>query len=138
MAGRNFALAGDFSTSVAMFLVREQPQKLGLTRLFHPNNYKDTTLLYRLQPYDSRKIPVLFVHGLQDTSATWMPMLNALLDDPQIRNTYQFWFSPTRAGIRSRIRRHYSGKILTCSIRPIRTTNRLPSSAIAWVACSRG
>jgi pimeloyl-ACP methyl ester carboxylesterase len=92
VAGRNFALAGDFSTSVAMFLVREQPQKLGLTRLFHPDNYKDTTLLYRLQPYDSRKIPVLFVHGLQDTSATWMPMLNALLDDPQIRNNYQFWF----------------------------------------------
>jgi pimeloyl-ACP methyl ester carboxylesterase len=92
MAGRNFPLAGDFSTSVAMFLVREQPEKLGLTRLLHPDKYKDTALLYRLQPYDPKKIPILFVHGLQDTSATWMPMFNVLLDDPQIRDNYQFWF----------------------------------------------
>jgi pimeloyl-ACP methyl ester carboxylesterase len=92
LAGRSFPLAGDFSTSVAMFLVREQPEKLGLTRLLHPDTYKDTTLLYRLQPYDPKKIPILFVHGLQDTSATWMPMFNVLLDDPQIRDNYQFWF----------------------------------------------
>jgi pimeloyl-ACP methyl ester carboxylesterase len=92
LAGRNFPLAGDFSTSVAMFLAREQPEKLGLTRLLHPDKYKDTTLLFRLQPYDPNKIPVLFVHGLQDTAATWMPMFNVLLDDPQIRNNYQFWF----------------------------------------------
>ncbi len=92
LGGGNFPLAGDFSTSVAMFLVREQPQKLGFARLVHPDKYKDTTLLFRLQPYDPRKIPVLFVHGLQDTAATWMPMLNALLDDPQIRDNYQFWF----------------------------------------------
>jgi pimeloyl-ACP methyl ester carboxylesterase len=92
LAGRDFPLAGDFSTSVAMFLVREQPEKLGFARLVHPDKYKDTTLLFRLQPYDPKKIPVLFVHGLQDTAATWMPMLNALLDDPQIRDNYQFWF----------------------------------------------
>jgi pimeloyl-ACP methyl ester carboxylesterase len=77
---------------VAMFLVREQPQKVGFARLVHPDKYKDTTLLYRLQPYDRKKIPILFVHGLQDTSATWMPMFNALLDEPLIRNNYQFWF----------------------------------------------
>jgi len=37
LAGRDFPLAGDFSTSVAMFLVREQPQKLGFARLVHPD-----------------------------------------------------------------------------------------------------
>lgn len=92
VAGRNLPLAGDFSTAVATFLVREKPEKLGLTRLLHPDAYKDTVLLYRLQPYHPDKIPVLFVHGLQDTSATWMPMFNALLDDPDIRDHYQFWF----------------------------------------------
>jgi pimeloyl-ACP methyl ester carboxylesterase len=90
--GRSFPLAGDFSTAVATFLVREKPQRLGLTRFLQPDKYKETALLYRLQPYDRRKIPVLFVHGLQDTSATWMPMFNALLSDPQIRDNYQFWF----------------------------------------------
>lgn len=92
LKGRSFPLAGDFSTAVATFLVREKPQKLGLTRLLRPDKYKDTALLYRLQPYDRNKIPVLFVHGLQDTSATWMPMFNSLLDDPEIRDAYQFWF----------------------------------------------
>lgn len=92
VVGHNFPLAGDFSTSVAMFLATEKPDKLGLTRLLHPDKWKDTTLLYRLQPYDPNKIPILFVHGLQDTSATWMPMFNQLLDDPQIRDHYQFWF----------------------------------------------
>lgn len=92
IAGSTFPLAGDFSTSVAMFLATEKPQKLGFARLIHPDQYKDTTLLYRLQPYDPTKIPILFVHGLQDTSATWMPMFNELLADPQIRDHYQFWF----------------------------------------------
>ncbi len=92
LAARDFPLAGDFSTAVAMFLVREQPQKLGFARLVHPDKYNETTLLYRLQPYDPKKIPVLFVHGLQDTSATWMPMFNVLLDDAEIRDNYQFWF----------------------------------------------
>jgi hypothetical protein len=32
LGGRSFPLAGDFSTAVATFLVREKPQKLGLTR----------------------------------------------------------------------------------------------------------
>ncbi len=60
VGGRSFPLAGDFSTAVATFLVREKPQKLGLTRLLHPGKYKDTALLYRLQPYNRNKIPVLF------------------------------------------------------------------------------
>lgn len=92
LAGHTFPLAGDFSSAVAMFLVRDNEQKLGLTRMLHPDKYKDTTLLYHLQPYDRKKIPVLFVHGLQDTSATWMPMFNVLLEDEEIRDAYQFWF----------------------------------------------
>lgn len=90
--GQTFPLAGDFSTSVAAFLVYEKPEKLGITRLLYPDKYGSTTLLYRLQPYHPDKIPVLFVHGLQDSSATWMPMFNSLLDDPEIRDAYQFWF----------------------------------------------
>ena len=92
VAGQTFPLAGDFSTPVAMFLLHDKERKLGFARLIHPDEYKDTTLLFHLQPYDPKKIPVLFVHGLQDTSATWMDMLNALLDDPVIRDNYQFWF----------------------------------------------
>lgn len=92
VAGRAFPLSGDFNTAIAMLVARDKPEKLGLTRLLHPAAHDDTLLLYRLQPFDPKRIPVLFVHGLQDTPASWMPMFNELLADPVIRERYQFWF----------------------------------------------
>ena len=35
---------------------------------------------------------MLCVHGLMDSPATWTPMVNHLLADPEIRRRYQFWF----------------------------------------------
>ncbi|RYD72513.1 MAG: alpha/beta hydrolase, partial [Verrucomicrobiaceae bacterium] len=92
VSGRTFPLSGDFNTAFAMLVARDKPEKLGLTRLLHPAAHDDTLLLYRLQPFDPKRIPVLFVHGLQDTPASWMPMFNELLADPVIRERYQFWF----------------------------------------------
>jgi pimeloyl-ACP methyl ester carboxylesterase len=90
--GRAFPLAGDFNTALAMLVARDRPEKMGITRLLHPAEHDDTLLLYRLQPFDPKRIPVVFVHGLQDTPASWMPMFNELLADPVIRRRYQFWF----------------------------------------------
>jgi uncharacterized alpha/beta hydrolase family protein len=44
-----------------------------------------------LQSYDWTKVPVLFVHGLWDSKATWNPMIHALERDSQISQKYQFW-----------------------------------------------
>jgi pimeloyl-ACP methyl ester carboxylesterase len=68
-----------------------RPDKLGLIRLINPQKYSDTARLIRLQKYDKNRIPVLFVHGLQDTPATWVPMYQSLIQDPEIRKRYQFW-----------------------------------------------
>jgi pimeloyl-ACP methyl ester carboxylesterase len=46
----------------------------------------------RLQPFDPDKTTVLFVHGLVDSPATWVPMIQSLRADPEIRKRYQFWF----------------------------------------------
>ena len=35
---------------------------------------------------------MLFIHGLMDTPATWVPLLNDLRADKEIRANYQFWF----------------------------------------------
>ncbi|MGC3988967.1 MAG: alpha/beta fold hydrolase [Chthoniobacteraceae bacterium] len=75
-----------------MMMEQERPERLGLVRLFHPDLYASTAQLTRLQPYDPRRIPVLFIHGLQDTPASWVPMINPLRADPTIREKYQFWF----------------------------------------------
>jgi pimeloyl-ACP methyl ester carboxylesterase len=84
-------LGADFTAPIALGMAREHPEKLGFTRLLHPEQSTDTGRLVRLQPYDSKRIPVIFVHGLGDSPVTWAPMLNALQNDSQIRRRYQFW-----------------------------------------------
>jgi pimeloyl-ACP methyl ester carboxylesterase len=90
-AGHTSRLAADFTAPLAVGLTSERPDKLALPRFFHPGKYADTARLARLQPYDPDRIPVIFVHGLQDTAASWAPMINTLREDPEIRRRYQFW-----------------------------------------------
>jgi pimeloyl-ACP methyl ester carboxylesterase len=90
--GRTYPLAANFTASLAMILAEEKPQKLGLVRLLKPEEYADTARISRMEPYNPNKAVVLVIHGLMDTPATWVPMLNELRGDPEIRANYQFWF----------------------------------------------
>lgn len=89
---RVFPLAADFSASTALLIVRERPERLGASRVFNPEAYANTAMLCRLQQFDPAKTPVIFVHGLQETGASWAPMIDTLREDPWIREHYQFWF----------------------------------------------
>ena len=89
--GRTYPLAADFSTPLALLLAHQRVERLGLVRLILPQRYADTARLTRLQLYDPETIPVLMVHGLDSTPATWTPMINQLRADPDIRKRYQFW-----------------------------------------------
>jgi pimeloyl-ACP methyl ester carboxylesterase len=90
--GRTYPLAANFTASLAMVLAQEKPQRLGLVRLLQPEKYAATARVARMEPYNPNKSVVLFVHGLMDTPATWVPMLNELRADKEIRANYQFWF----------------------------------------------
>ena len=87
----SFSLAADYDTPMAMLLSRERPDKLGFIRLLRPEKYADTARLIRLQPFDPQRTPVIFVHGLQDTPVSFVPMVNAFRKDPEIQRRYQFW-----------------------------------------------
>jgi pimeloyl-ACP methyl ester carboxylesterase len=87
-----FPLAADFDASLAMLMARERPERLGFARLMRPEAYASTARLFQLQQFDAKRTPVIFVHGLQDTPASWAPMINALRNDRWIRKQYQFWF----------------------------------------------
>ncbi len=89
--GKTYPLAADYTAPLAIGLTTERPDKLGLNRLLRPEKYADTARLTRLQPYDPNRIPVIFVHGLQDTPASWTPMINSLRADPEVRRHYQLW-----------------------------------------------
>lgn len=91
MDGHTYPLAADYSTPLAMLIVNQHVEKLGLIRLLWPERYADTARLTRLQLYDPERIPLLLVHGLDSTPATWTPMVNSLRADPEIRKKYQIW-----------------------------------------------
>ena len=90
--GHRYPLAADYRTSTAMLLASEKIGSIALARVLNPGKYEHTARIMRLQPYDPNKIPVLFIHGLQSSPETWMPMFGALRADPEIRQNYQFWF----------------------------------------------
>jgi pimeloyl-ACP methyl ester carboxylesterase len=87
-----FPLAADFDAPTAFLIARERPERLGLSRVLNPGAYADTAMLCRLQQFDPARTPVIFVHGLQESGASWAPMIDSLRDDPWIRKRYQFWF----------------------------------------------
>jgi pimeloyl-ACP methyl ester carboxylesterase len=89
---RTFPLAIDLNAPTAMLIARERPERLGFAGVINPQKYADTTRLTRLQQFDPARTPVIFVHGLQETGASWAPMIDTLRNDPWIRGHYQFWF----------------------------------------------
>jgi len=81
----------DFTAPIALGLSREHPEKSAVPATLDPGKFAATARLIQVQPYDPKKIPVIFVHGLQATPVTWVPMVNALWADPILRRDYQVW-----------------------------------------------
>ena len=91
IGGHRYPLRADFGLNVSYALSELRIDKLGLRRLLNPERFSDTARLSSLQPYDPARIPVLMVHGLQDTPASFAPMYFKLMENPAIRAKYQFW-----------------------------------------------
>ncbi|MBK1828776.1 alpha/beta fold hydrolase [Haloferula rosea] len=91
IGGQSYQLAANYSATTSLMLSHERIDKLGLTRLFNPSKFDNTSRVTAVQPYDPDRIPVIFVHGLQDSPSTWAPMYFGLMADESIRTHYQFW-----------------------------------------------
>jgi pimeloyl-ACP methyl ester carboxylesterase len=88
---RSLPSAADFTAPLALGLSREHPEKVAVPALLDPQKFAGRVRLIQVEPYDPKKIPVLFVHGLQSTPVTWVPMLNRFWSDPVVRRNYQVW-----------------------------------------------
>jgi pimeloyl-ACP methyl ester carboxylesterase len=89
VSGRTLPSEADFTAPLALGLSREHPEKIGFAAMVNPEKFAYTERLIQVQPYDPNKIPVVFVHGLQETPVAWVPMVNALWADPVLRRNYQ-------------------------------------------------
>ncbi|HSI11703.1 MAG TPA: alpha/beta hydrolase [Chthoniobacter sp.] len=87
-----YPVAADFTAPIALALAELKPRKKEIERFFSPADFANSSRLARMQPYDPKKIPLLVIHGLGDSQATWAPMIEALRGDPVIRQNYQTWF----------------------------------------------
>jgi pimeloyl-ACP methyl ester carboxylesterase len=67
-------------------------RNMDIRALIRTDQNMDHAGLYQFHRYDPDKIPVVFVHGLMSRPETWVPAVNELLADEQIRERYQFWF----------------------------------------------
>ena len=94
VAGMRVPLETDMSAPLAFYL--SQPSmddsKLSTLGLLKPEKIEKLQGLYMLEPFRADKIPVVMVHGLWSSPATWMEMFNDLRSDPVLRDNYQFWF----------------------------------------------
>jgi pimeloyl-ACP methyl ester carboxylesterase len=91
VSGRSLKCAADYTAPIAVGLSREHPEKIGVGAMLNPDKFANKVRLVRVQPYDPNKIPVLFVHGLQSTPVSWVPIANAIWSDPVLRRNYQVW-----------------------------------------------
>ncbi|QIF03628.1 alpha/beta fold hydrolase [Roseimicrobium sp. ORNL1] len=98
MDGHTYPLAANFTAPIALALAELKPRKRELGGLFKPDEFATGPRLARLQPYDPKKIPILCIHGLGDSQATWAPMIESLRSDPVIRENYQIWFFSYASG----------------------------------------
>ena len=98
-AGHTFPVAADFTAPIALALAELRPRRHEIKRMFNPEAFAASTRLARLQPYDPNKIPVICIHGLGDSQATWAPMIESLRGDAVFRQNYQIWFFSYPTGL---------------------------------------
>lgn len=80
----------DFSTPLAYMWSRTDLNRYRWTGLLRPDQAIGRANLMLLRPYEPGKIPVVMVHGLISSPLAWIPMINELLNDPNIQQRYQF------------------------------------------------
>lgn len=90
LAGRRFPLAADYAI-VYPDLLNRAPRGGGLNSMLRPEAFLPEMGLYCNGPIRMNKIPVIFVHGLMSHPETWKTMWGELIQDPSIRERYQFW-----------------------------------------------
>ncbi|MCQ2365361.1 MAG: hypothetical protein MJ051_07415 [Akkermansia sp.] len=94
-------LAADFSASLELYgrmTGLKDGRFLGLLRPSELEQ-RDVKGLVCLESYDPDKIPVILVHGLMSSAATFDNLINRLMDDPDIRRRYQFWLYNYPTGV---------------------------------------
>lgn len=86
------SLSANYAAAARHGLEREAFLKLRWLGLLWPGIHLGNSGLYLLQPYDPNKIPVVMIHGLYSSPATWLEMASAIMADPELSRRFQLWY----------------------------------------------
>jgi hypothetical protein len=89
LGGQTVTLHADFTAPLATLFNYTPSHKVGWEGLLHPERYADMSGIFQFEPYRPDQIPVIFVHGLMSSPATWVKALNQMRADPVLRERYQ-------------------------------------------------
>lgn len=90
LSGRKVTLAYNITAAVDASLANPYIVKSGLAGLLRPEHRADDTGVFGLVPnYDPKKIPVLFVHGLESDASIWRNAVNEIYAEPELDARYQ-------------------------------------------------
>jgi len=88
VAGTDRTLDADYSAPLAYYPQHSELWE-GLMGAIRVSQHMGITGLYTLQPYQSDRIPLIFVHGLISTPRMWRNVINEVEMDPVLRRRYQ-------------------------------------------------
>jgi pimeloyl-ACP methyl ester carboxylesterase len=97
VAGRELPIESDTTAPLAYSLNEDWIWKLGKGQFFSFEE-KIHSSIYLTQPYQTNRIPVLFVHGTASSPIWWADTWNTLRTDSQLRERCQFWFFVYNSG----------------------------------------
>ncbi|MES2924625.1 MAG: hypothetical protein V4819_23940 [Verrucomicrobiota bacterium] len=89
--GSRQTLAADWTAPNAFYWEMCELDNLKVHNVLLPERFSEETGLYFLQPYDPKKIPLVFVHGLVSSPDAFKNIINDLAPEPWFRQNYQVW-----------------------------------------------
>lgn len=92
VAGKKSHLAANYTAPKELAMNNRFLRGFSLIGLLFPDKVLDESELYRLEIYDPKRIPVVFVHGLMSDPHIWYDTINAIYADPVLRANYQPWY----------------------------------------------
>lgn len=90
--GKRTHLAANYTAPKELALNNRFLRGFSLIGLLFPEKTLDESEIYRLELYDPKRIPVVFVHGLMSDPHIWYEAINAIYADPVLRANYQPWY----------------------------------------------
>ncbi|MDZ4289077.1 MAG: hypothetical protein U0984_14005, partial [Prosthecobacter sp.] len=92
LAGRRVALAANYTPAKKLALKDGFLRRFTLVGMLWPAKIVGDCRLYLLDPYDPKRIPIVFVHGILSNPHIWYNTVNAINADPELRARYQPWY----------------------------------------------